>query len=421
MRRKRVRFEWSAADEFNTEARAVGHGATVTIWRDEDETRSLARYFPCVAALWLAGLLCAASGPFSFAEWQAAHTQQAIEATIRIEQRALAQKDRALLHTLVDPAVAPDLHDELLQLWRLYSADVQALPQQKIVNVRVWDNIAMVQMLLTSQPPQPPVTSIQHRFYRNVGERWLYTQPDVALWGRQQRFETEHLRFEFGELDRQVVLATAPRIDAAYVQLYELIGVDLPTAPTVLTVVPYPASTSRSSPNQHLISSPLTATDFLADSEENAFLFLVMMDLIPPLVNQLHTPSRWTPGAPWNAVSGGFQSWLMQEVTGQPHPWKGMTEPEFLRIYRAQAPLRLAELSNPVGIASSDEWLWRQGAAELLIDFTAHHYGRQHIPPLVQNLAQYNTWDYVIPHVLGQSVSEFEDGWNRYLAQHIKE
>ncbi|MEZ4660338.1 MAG: hypothetical protein R2911_22505 [Caldilineaceae bacterium] len=415
MTRKRVHLDWSAGDRGDDDAESAGPAEVTTIWRDAEER---SRRFGLVTALVFAvltALICAASGPFSMAHWLAESAQRGIQQTMAMKEAAQVERKRALLDSLVDPVVAPELREQVLQEEWIYSAAGQAPPKVEIAQVRVLGDIAVVQTRLIMQTPaQPSVTYLQHLFFRNVNGRWLYTRPAAALWGAKQTLATQHLRFEFGELDRAVVLAAAPRIDKAYAAVFALIGAKPPAAPLHITVMPYPPSTNSPAPDQRLVSSPLTAGGLPAASAEDMFVTLVMMELIPPVVNQMHTPSRWTPGAPWNAVSGGFQSWLMQAVTGQPHPWKQIIDPELRRVRQTKTALRLADLSNPAGIANSDEWLWRQGAAELMLAYTEQKFGRQKLTAMVHDLAQYNTWDYVIPSVLGVSVDEFETGWNQF-------
>ncbi|MEZ4709505.1 MAG: hypothetical protein R3A44_20010 [Caldilineaceae bacterium] len=415
MARKRVQLDWSAGDRADDDAESSGPAEVTTIWRDEDERG--ARFGAVIVLLCsiIAALTCVASGPFSLVRWLQENAQRGIQQTMALQEAAQLQRNRAMLDALVDPNVAPELREQLLQEWPMYKGDAQSPPQAQVANVRVLGDIALAEKQFTVQTSaSQPFTYLQHLFFRNVNGRWLYTRPNEALWGAKQTLATQHMRFEFGELDREVVLAAAPRIDAAYAAVFALLGAAPPTAPMHITVMPYPPSTNSPTPDERLVSSPLTANGFPAMSAEDMFVTLVMMELIPPVVNQLHTPSRWTPGAPWNAVSGGFQSWLMQEVTGQPHPWKQFTEPELKRVRQTQSTLRLADLSNPAGIANSDEWLWRQGAAELMLAYTDARFGRAKLNEMVQNLAQYNTWDYVIPTVLGVSVTEFEAGWNQY-------
>jgi hypothetical protein len=52
-----------------------------------------------------------------------------------------------------------------------------------------------------------------------------------------------------------------------------------------------------------------------------------------------------------------------------------------------------------------------------LIEYAVDAYGYDHLPVLLDGLAQYESWDTLIPAVYGVSRSEFEQGWQAYLAK----
>ena len=67
--------------------------------------------------------------------------------------------------------------------------------------------------------------------------------------------------------------------------------------------------------------------------------------------------------------------------------------------------LRIHHPSQPVALAT-------------LIEYAVAIYGREHLPALVAGLGQYDSWETLLPAVLGVSGTEFEAGWQAYLAAH---
>jgi hypothetical protein len=55
-------------------------------------------------------------------------------------------------------------------------------------------------------------------------------------------------------------------------------------------------------------------------------------------------------------------------------------------------------------------------ALATLIDYAVATYGRERLPALVAGLGRYDSWGNLIPVVYGISASEFERGWQAYLA-----
>lgn len=53
-----------------------------------------------------------------------------------------------------------------------------------------------------------------------------------------------------------------------------------------------------------------------------------------------------------------------------------------------------------------------------LIEYAVVTYGREHLPALMAGLGQYKNWDTLLPAVYGMSPTEFEAGWQTYLATH---
>jgi hypothetical protein len=89
-------------------------------------------------------------------------------------------------------------------------------------------------------------------------------------------------------------------------------------------------------------------------------------------------------------------------------------------------PIRLDQLAVPVPLV--EDLVQSSGADQVnhpgqavalatLIEYAVAAYGRERLPMLVAGLGQYDTWDTLIPAVFGISASEFEAGWQVYLAE----
>ena len=53
-----------------------------------------------------------------------------------------------------------------------------------------------------------------------------------------------------------------------------------------------------------------------------------------------------------------------------------------------------------------------------MVEYAVVTYGRERLPTLVAGLGQYESWETLIPAVYGVSPTEFEAGWQVYLAAH---
>lgn len=84
-------------------------------------------------------------------------------------------------------------------------------------------------------------------------------------------------------------------------------------------------------------------------------------------------------------------------------------------------PTRLAQLNLP--LAKHDQLKERRDrglsvALATLIEYAVVTYGQEQLPVLVAGLGHYESWATLIPAVYGVSASEFEAGWQAYLATH---
>jgi hypothetical protein len=84
-------------------------------------------------------------------------------------------------------------------------------------------------------------------------------------------------------------------------------------------------------------------------------------------------------------------------------------------------PTRLNQilLPPPDGYPYEGTPAWGQSIAlATLVEYAVATYGRERLPALVTGLGQYNTWDTLLLAVYGVSATDFEAGWQAYLAAH---
>jgi hypothetical protein len=58
--------------------------------------------------------------------------------------------------------------------------------------------------------------------------------------------------------------------------------------------------------------------------------------------------------------------------------------------------------------------------AAILVEYAVSVYGYEPLPLLLSGMAQYSTWDTLLPSAYGASSSEFEEGWRAYLTAHYQ-
>jgi hypothetical protein len=86
---------------------------------------------------------------------------------------------------------------------------------------------------------------------------------------------------------------------------------------------------------------------------------------------------------------------------------------------RRHPPTQLSQIALPTSDYEPAEGMpiWGQTVAlATLIEYAVATYGRERLPVLLAGLGQYDTWETLIPAVYGVSASEFERGWQGYLA-----
>jgi hypothetical protein len=82
-------------------------------------------------------------------------------------------------------------------------------------------------------------------------------------------------------------------------------------------------------------------------------------------------------------------------------------------------PLKMLHLiTHPNDAESAERPFDMAITGESVIEYIVAAYGRDKLPSLVDGLGRYTTLDALIPALFGRSLSDFEAGWQTYLAQH---
>jgi hypothetical protein len=86
---------------------------------------------------------------------------------------------------------------------------------------------------------------------------------------------------------------------------------------------------------------------------------------------------------------------------------------------KSLVPLKMLHLiTHPNDAESAEKPFDMAITGESVIEYIVATYGRDKLPSLVDGLGRYVTLDALIPALFGLSLSDFETGWQTYLAQH---
>lgn len=341
--------------------------------------------------------------------------------------------------------------------------------------VDVQGDQAVARVVTTTQNGAPSYR--QTRFYRRIGERWLPTAPDAALWGPERSLATPYFIYHFRQNDAPAVIAVAPQMDALYATIWRNFGLPIkPTPEKLLIEVSVTQPPGRATPwwvvrDRLIVPSPAVywAPAELSDSD------LLAQSLALPLLAQVlaQANEHYHIGLTWQPLIGGLYLWQVWELDLPLAVWREevvhwlyvdlpaaapgatvvvpkryqalcdahklwMSSPvqieipllcldwEWERLFFASRRLRglftrldqLAASVHDFDLAEAKPPRGRSVALATLIEYTVAAYGRERLPALVAGLGQYESWEALIPAVFDVSTAEFEAGWHAYLAAH---
>ncbi|MCL4860485.1 MAG: hypothetical protein KJZ93_13805 [Caldilineaceae bacterium] len=315
----------------------------------------------------------------------------------------------------------------------------------------------------------------QTRFYRRTAGGWQPTVPDATLWGPERSLATPYFIYHFRQTDAPAVIAVAPQMDALYATMQRNFGLPIkPTPEKLLIEVSVTQPPGRATPwflvrDRLIVPSPAVywAPTELSDSE------LLAQSLALPLLAQVlaQANEQYHIGLTWQPLIGGLYLWQVWELDLPLAVWREevvhwlyvdlpaaapgatvvvpkryqalcdahklwMSSPvqieipllcldwEWERLFFAFWSLRdpftrLDQLAAPVHDFDSPETKHHRGrsvALATLIEYAVAAYGRERLPVLVAGLEEHENWETLLPAVFGVSASEFEAGWQNYLA-----
>lgn len=429
MARQQIAFEWQIGDA--TEREWIIPPLEPELFSQTTEhlltsgERRLTAWMLRVSAGMVVLFLATAGAGLSTLERDRQIAYSGVQSNLLREDLAWETRDRKTFDSLID---AETVGDEWVRAWReTWRLELDEAPRYEVelLHIEPLDGQDLVQAQVRLRQPDVEWWRAKHlqeaRFYRSTESGWLRTLPPDSYWGEHLTYETDHLRFVYRERDRAAVEAIMHEIDAAYVALYELLSVSLDADKPKLTVNIEPGLVRRlvTGENQIDVMSPVlekitdgqSTADYLAESIMGRMTYQAIRDAYPS------SSGRYL--YRWPIMIWGVRGWLRTELLGRTSPWRAEAVEIFYDRSLDNYPLPLTLATDLRGDQqpTRSQVLWRYIAAESIIEYVALTYGRERVPDLLNGLVKYGSWSDLVPNVFGESVEEFELGWNLYLAE----
>lgn len=416
-----VGFEWHIGEEeFERFGAGWSAGEAQAVHSDKERWITLAVLRMLAALVVMAA--ATASAAFSPAQVQRMETEEDLAALLVMEQEAWADRDPSKYEALIDPQV----DSAWIAQWRggwgtrrsLASGhSLTLLSAQHLSDDFVQASVRVVQPR-TSNWWQTPVQR-ETRFYRRAGYTWVRTLPPPSYWGEPLTLETPHLTFRYYAPDARAVETAAVRLEAAYVDLYAMLDLAPPAVNEKVVVVVKPEmALSRTwtggelevtSPQMMPVSDGFTDADYVAST--------ALGRIIPQALNS-ERYLRLIEPFHWGLVVSAMRNWLRAELLDQPSAWRAEAQTVFQEHASEAYPLRLRDLTEyeVEGQHGRNTALWRFMAAETILEYIVHEYGREALPAFLHGMSESNSWAELTVAAFGVPIEEFVAGWNQYLS-----
>jgi hypothetical protein len=357
-----------------------------------------------------------------------AHTMVSMEAFLSQANESPTQRGQSeALPVTNDQSVG-----DWLRTWYSLQPPVQSTPgakQVSLLRVDPLDNFVLAEVLVKGDVANWRFTGPyrETRAYRETEEGWQLISLDQHFWGPATLLHTDHFRFELFVRDAPVVLPVTEQLQQLYVDLHQVLGMEVPTTTVKLAIeITAKPINNRSFLNNRLqVASPIMAQVPAELSPSDYLLHRIARTLIYQVINLRRetTGDMVTVYDNWQPVRRGLRTWLQNDLLLQRWPWDEEAARLFQSQSRARLPLKLTAVTerSEDQLTNRSAMMWQSAAAESMIDYAVQTYGRERLPDLVQGFRTYSAWSELIPHVFGDSVEEFEAGWNHQLAQSMKE
>jgi hypothetical protein len=288
------------------------------------------------------------------------------------------------------------------------------------------DDLMLVKLLVTEPAAEwwRVVPYREMRFYRQTEEGWVRTLPASDYWGEARTLDTPHLRFEFYDRDAAMVVSIANRLELVYMDLYDRFQLSPPATATKLTlaVVTDVVRTGSSYGDRLRFTTPMLTKvpQGLTDGEHLAHQ--IVSRFTSRVLNQTLTETGRINSYGWQNMFRALRGWVRTELLAQRSPWHLQAERVFSALRQDYARLRLTDINDSYAsvLPTREQDMWEYMVAESVVAYAINAYGWERLPAFVQALGEFGYWSVLIPHVFGVSVEDFEDGWNRYLAEHYQ-
>lgn len=336
---------------------------------------------------------------------------------------------------------------------------------------------AIVQLVMQPGDGQPALR--QTRFYRQTAEGWQLTKPDNELWGLPHSLESSHFIVHFRQNDAKAVSAVARQMDAVYTEIEHnfaltpnskklVIDVSVESmGGAILTLSWEDWPLVVPSPAVYLAPVELSDSTILAQSitlpligymGDRAIEEYTIPDRWRPLLRGLRLWQLWNLDMPLAQWQQELVKWLYFDkppADAEEKPMLPARYKELCAMYRLWMvspdldviPLsctdrdnfvwpphrwtthvprtRLGQLSVPLAnweieyqVALNDPYYPSEAIVIAnLIEYMVSVYGHEQLPVFLAALAQFDDWETLVPAVFGVSATDFEAGWQSYIAQ----
>ncbi|MFN2200139.1 MAG: hypothetical protein ACK2UO_02980 [Caldilineaceae bacterium] len=415
---QRIGFDWKF-DEESFERGIPGFvPADGVESRSDGERRIVLVTLRALAALTFL-ILASGSAPLSLAQLDRMRTSAELATVLELDKTAWRDRDRERYDSLVDPTVDQIWLREWRDNWgargdtgRPYDLQLGAIQRvsEELVQAEVYVQLPHRNWWQTAE-------NRETRFYREANGLWLRTLPPEDFWGEPVTLRSKHFIFHYYAPDSESVQTAVPILEAAYTDLYKILGlVDSPAdGPTTVVVKPdfvrsrgwESGVLELTSPLLSQVPKGMTNGDYLADRIFRQVSSLAIRESAPYAANRR-----------WAFVFTVVRGWLGAELLGQPNVWRAESREVFQAHSPAIYPLKLADIDEYYvgGVPGRGTVLWRYAATSTVLDYVVAEYGEIALQELLDGFSHHGTWAGLIESILGISEEEFTESWNEYIA-----
>jgi hypothetical protein len=383
-----------------------------------DGERALALFALRAVAALLFVIMAAGSAPMSPDQVVRQEIERELNVVLEMDANVWRTRDREAYAALIDPSVGRAWPLEWREGWgakgsgRTYATSLGTtqLLEEGLVQAEVHVSAPRSNWWEAEELRET-------RFYRDANEMWLRTLPPDDYWGERMTLNTDLFVFDYYARDAESVEAAAAQIDDVYTELLQAVGLDSPPdgRPVEVRVRSRLSRTRGSTDGTVDVLSPILS-QVPADISDADYLANRVFSRVTS--EALRAASSHASSHRWAFFFSVMRNWLVEDLLGQPTHWLVEADDVFRADMADARSLRLSDLDTYYvgGTPGRETVLWRYAAAGSLLDYIVAQEGEDVLPELVRGLSQVRSWPLLIESVFGVSETEFEAGWNDYLA-----